>query len=71
MSGSADNTVRIVSIVEHAAVFLSKCLLVVTDSMNIKSRKAWKFIFIVLLAILVAFLALFAKQYISAGGFKW
>jgi hypothetical protein len=71
VSGSADNTVRIVSIVQHAAGSLSKCLLLVTDSENIKPRKAWKFIFIVLLAILIAVLAIFAKQYISAGGFKW
>jgi prolactin regulatory element-binding protein len=71
VSGSADNTVRIVSVVEHAAGRLSKCLLLVADSVNIKSCKAWKFIVIVLLAILVAVLALFAKHYIGAGGFKW
>lgn len=41
------------------------------DSVNIKFCKAWKFILIVLLAILVAVLALFAKQYTDAGGFKW
>jgi prolactin regulatory element-binding protein len=71
VSGSADNTVRIVSVVQHAARSLSKCLLLVTDCVNIKSRKAWKFIIIVLLAILVAVLALFAKQYIGAGDSKW
>jgi len=54
VSGSADNTVRIVSLVQHAAGSLT-----------------WKFILIVLLAILVAVLALFAKQYISTGGLKW
>ena len=71
MSGSADNTVRIVSLVHHAAGSLSKCLLLVTYSANIKPRKAWKFIFIVLLAILVAVLAIFAKQYIGFGGSEW
>lgn len=71
MSGSADNTVRVVSVVQHAAGSLSKCLLLVTGSVNIKFWKAWKFILIVLLAILAAVLALFAKQYIGADGFKW
>lgn len=71
MSGSADNTVRIVSVVQHATGSLSKCLLLFADSVNIKSRKAWKFIHLVLLAILVVVLALFAKQYIGSGGFKW
>jgi prolactin regulatory element-binding protein len=70
VSGSADNTVRIVSVEQHAAGSLSKCLRLVTDSMNIKSCKAWKFI-LILLAILVAVLALLAKQYIGDGGFKW
>ena len=71
VSGSADNTVRIVSVAQHAAGSLSKCLLLFTDSVNVKPRKAWIFIFIVLLAILVAVLAIFAKQYIGVGGFKW
>jgi len=54
VSGSADNTVRIVSVEQHAAGSLT-----------------WKFIFIILLAILVAVLAIFSKQYIGSGGFKW
>ena len=71
VSGSADNTVRIVSVGQHAAGSFSKSLQLLTDSVNIKFCKAWKFIFIVLLAILVAVLALFAKQYIDAGSLKW
>ena len=63
MSGSADNTVRVVSVVQHAAGSLGKYLLLVTESVNIKSCKARKLIIIVLLAILVAVIAIFGKQY--------
>ncbi|KAF8803683.1 WD40 repeat-like protein [Phlegmacium glaucopus] len=53
VSGSADNTIRVVS-VQHAAGGLT-----------------WGFILFLLLAILVAALALFAKQYIGAGDLTW
>ena len=70
VSSSADNTVRIVSL-QYAAGSFRKCSLLVTDKMNIKFSKAWTFIFVILLAILVAVLALFAKQYTGAIDFKW
>jgi len=43
----------------------------VTGRININFGKAWGFILFLLLAILVAALALYAKQYIGGGGLTW
>jgi hypothetical protein len=54
--------------IQSEASVSAYCLL--TDRINIKFRKAWGFI-LLLLAVLVAVLGLFLKQYTNTDGLKW